>query len=151
MGHGIGYSCSECGEGGMVLLGVGMMFPEVCKEERRKAARGKYGAELQQAVRENPDGWLDCTEVVYACSCGGWENTAVLDYYLPVETKQDSGGYAPPRRNPEDKIIRRKHPCPRCGKNMRPAQKGQSGLYDGLRCRECGGPVVFTDLMMLWD
>ena len=60
MGQGYSLCCKKCGYNINVNLGVGFMFPRVYEETLENAKAGKLGRNVQQFLKDHPDGALDC-------------------------------------------------------------------------------------------
>ena len=64
MGQRYSLCCKKCGYTISVNLGVGFMFPRVYEETLENAKTGKLGRNVQQFLKDHPDGALDCELVL---------------------------------------------------------------------------------------
>ena len=150
MGYGHSYRCLDCGETGEVILGVGMMYPEVCHETKEKASLGEIGQKLEEIVHQHPEGKFDCTRIIYACDCGGWKVAPRMDYYTLDNSK---GGVN--SDNPYSSLeqiggtpVYRSHMCSRCRRKMHLFPKSGIG---SLTCPRCAGTLEFQLNTIMWD
>ncbi len=146
MGCGIRLKCSKCAKDIEVSLDVGRYYPQYCAIVKDKVLKGAYGKRALQKVRSNPNGIFDCTRVIYKCECGYWHDAEKLIYCIPNDPRTDDDYYNEWNDTNSQVIWKRRHPCPRCRKEMK--------RYDGdvmeLKCPACGGNLEAVDYLM-WD
>ncbi len=173
MGQGYSLYCKKCGYTISVNLGIGFMFPRVYEETLENAKAGKLGRNVQQFLKDHPDGALDCDLVLLQCKyCGNYDCGMDLSMYLPKEPadrKQkgiwstafpgDNYLYVSPRELKESYIpfASYQHTCGKCGKDMTVIKEREidQGVFSPeqnchLLCPKCKIPLSYDDIVM-WD
>lgn len=148
MGYGHSYKCTQCGNHGTIFLDVGMRYPQVCEKVKASAMNGKRGAVWQRFLSEHPYGVFDCSEVIFACECGGWRASPKLDYYVAEDDSQEFPPYFTGSENYPGVVKRSQHRCPKCRKNMKPIDESK---ITSLKCQKCGGTLEFELHSIMWD
>lgn len=146
MGCGFVFECSDCAKEFEISLDVGMLYTQYCKRVKDDALKGKYGKRAMKAVLNNPDGVFDCTRVIYKCECGFWHDNEKMIYCIPNHPETDCEYYDEWDETNSRVIWARRHPCPRCRKEM----KRFDGDVMTLKCPVCGGNLKQVD-DFLWD
>jgi len=151
MGSGHSFKCKSCGEKGEVFLGVGMLYPDYCKQAKNAAIRGEFGKKLQRAVLQYPNGLMDCDAIIYACGCGGWKSAPRMDYFI-VRNCPDAfdpeHNYSSAEELGGELVYQSRHLCPKCRKKMQPFS-GKD--ITSLSCPKSGGELEFMLGAIMWD
>lgn len=86
MGRGFGLICRKCRYEFGIHLGVGFGFPQNYQNIMEAAKAGKLGREVRYFLRENPEGTLDCSQVLLQCTvCDSLERGIDLSMYIPKD------------------------------------------------------------------
>ena len=86
MGRGFGLVCRKCRYEFGIHLGVGFGFPQNYQSIMEAAKAGKLGREVRYFLRENPEGTLDCSQVLLQCTaCDSLERGIDLSMYIPKD------------------------------------------------------------------
>ena len=107
---------------------------------------GKYGEKAKKFFQENPDGTVDCDNVLFRCrKCGFVKVDKALDLYKPKE-------FVPELNYPNiyplvwpgyyEKVIELDHKCERCGDKMDIQNEDifLKNVNEGIiKCPDCGG------------
>lgn len=153
MGKGYLFECAHCGKIFSVFPGAGVAFSTVYGNIMDGVRRGDYGDELQSISQELPFFAVDAESYLFKCSgCGYWEVGPGLSLYAPNNLKayiqRRYGQNTIAGWNKESYVTfnelqsnfhvikRYLHPCPKCGKRMRKADKETDFL--SLPCPGCG-------------
>ena len=164
MGQGYGFKCKNCRHEYSIRLGIGMMYPEVCRNLLQNLEQGKYGKEWQQLSKNTPYAAVDVKSVIYICNdCSRWEMGKDITLYAPndpaaISHKQygiktvEEWGYVPYVTGIELKrdyhILKRYyHKCGNCGKRMHKASKDEMVHLPCPKCDEINEPNSF----IMWD
>lgn len=143
------YTCTRCGKSIDVVLGVGMMYPNLCKRVKEDARSGKLGKKLQKVVMQHPEGHMDCETIVYVCDCGAWKTAARNDYYIVHNQAFDEDdNYSSWTEIGGTVLYETKHLCPKCRRKMHPLPEEK---LEQLTCPDCGGKLKSPDRIVLWD
>ena len=86
MGRGFGLICRKCRYEFGIHLGVGFGFPQNYQNIMAAAKTEKLGREVRYFLRENPEGTLDCSQVLLQCTaCDALERGIDLSMYIPKD------------------------------------------------------------------
>lgn len=125
MGAGYRIACNNCGLDKEILIGSGMLLPDVFKDD---ILEGKFGQDAKAIMEEHPDWdyWIDHRP--FSCNCNYVTGFPVV-IFITDEGKE---------------IKCDRHRCAKCGKTMRANSWGK-----GV-CWRCGGKLSMYDSLM-WD
>ena len=141
------------------------MFPHVYEETIKDGKDGKLGKDIQEFLKEHPDGALNAEQDAYRCgSCGRYASEPVLTMYLPkdpgkkpekekgrwsVSFPGDGLNYVSSMELKSDYKVYKVHPhfCAECGSRMKRMTARE--LKADLCCPECGEQLETSTF--LWD
>ena len=152
MGNGYTLTCASCKNQLHVYEGVGMFYPQVCRDILQRMQQGAYGDALQKAALSHSNAAIHQEECLFQCmTCGRIQHGEVIDFCIPQYAsglpdhfcfvmKHDIGeGYRVIGSVP--------HPCPVCQSDMQPISADAHTLFP---CPRCGGQLTITDWLK-WD
>ncbi len=154
MGQGFVLSCSKCGYALEANLGIGFMYPKETEKTIQKIRSGKYGEHAREFFQENPEGTVDCCNVLLRCDhCGNLKVDKDLTLYKTKEGVISPEYHVP---DPEYYIEAEKfeHKCKKCGNNMS-IMDTDDDFYEKvcngeIKCPKCHGNLQMTGFFM-WD
>ena len=138
MGIGFELVCRRCRYSFRIGFGIGLLFPQVYRETIQAAWEGKLGSEVQDFLRDSPQGALDCEQVLLQCtSCGALDSGPDLSMYLPED---EPAADKPSEDEPEGSL-----PCPLedipCVEPWELKANYQLVKPYGHVCKECGSEM----------
>ena len=165
MGIGYEYRC-DCGESGTVTLGAGFGYPEVLERAIEEIKAGKHGADLQEALLQNPSLKPDAQSRIFICEdCGFWH--VDIDMSLVEEIDHDSASFDLDEALLDGTevwdewgtymhLVKEQIPsCPKCKGNMHAIRVTEDDMPErlpALTCPACGKENVFGNGMAFdWD
>ena len=148
MGVGYEFECPKCGNEETIDFEVGMLYPHLLNEFKKKALSGEFGKEWKELASKNSDSRVDAEMFLYRCpECKSWKNEPSYDVYYPKDgvdvSKKfcwSSEGYELVKEYP--------HMCKCCNK---PMKKYKSIGRLKLKCPKCGQLMNRTESICLWD
>ena len=166
MGTGYLFKCKNCKKRYSVQLGIGMMFPEVCRETLDDMENGEYGEELQKLCKETPYAAVNVEREMFMCDkCGNWKVSENLSLYAPNDPEQirakqygiktvDEWGYVPyvtslDLEQDYHLLKEYRHICSKCGSVMKKID--DDNIPGILPCPYCGTDNGMEPSIMLWD
>ena len=94
MGKAFTFQCKNCGHKLKFYFGTGAMYPEKYLEIMNDALIGKFGAEIQKFLIDNPTGAIDISRVLANCEvCGKHEMVRDFTMYLPKDNFSQDKSY----------------------------------------------------------
>ena len=175
MGRGFGLVCRKCRYEFGIHLGVGFGFPQNYQNIMEAAKAGKLGREVRYFLRENPDGTLDCSQVLLQCTaCDSLERGIDLSMFIPKDQPYVTKGnwsvafpmeefsyVAPSDLKSHYRLVKHyDHRCKQCKGRMRvitenhltfrkPVSGEESALVN-VNCPKCHVPMAVGSTLM-WD
>ena len=151
------------------------MFPLSYQEIMKTAKKGKLGKEIKTFLCENPDGALDCSQVLLQCtSCGKLDAGIDLSMYVPADKPivhkggwssafplEDTSYIAPWELKEHYRLVKPfDHTCRKCGCKMRVIKEQDLITKDeesirrkesvNINCPKCRKPLTVGGYVM-WD
>lgn len=153
MGHGYVFQCKRCRYKLEADLGIGFMTSRETEETVRKMKSGAYGEKAEEFFRNNPDGTVDCSNVLFQCEkCGALKVDMGLAMY-----KRKEGTPEPEYHFPDaESYVKAEefgHICGKCGSKMKELNTAhliENAFAGKVRCPRCGGKLEIKDVIC-WD
>lgn len=151
MGQGISCKCNKCGYEFGANLGMGFFYPSFVSEVKEAMIKGEYGKAPKEFFSKNPDGTVDCENVVARCNkCKIYGVVPRLHLYKPK-----------PGFSADETIIwdldtyfelaeKYVHIC-KCGEELELIENAEEKAVSGeLSCLKCGGVMTLNNIIC-WD
>ena len=155
MGDGRYLRCSNCNNGSILALGVGMAFPEEYKDTLKDIKDGVYGEEYKKMMLSRKDIAVDLENNLYLCEkCGEWEVNYCFDFYVPKNNgesviKEKSCVYPYELKEGYERIFKAVHICNNCKSEMRKVEPNENVF---LKCPICNSNMNRSDSIDVnWD
>ena len=176
MGSSMRLVCNNCNYQREMNLGIGMMYPHVCKEELKKIEAGERGEEAKLFLDDNDDAAVNCEIVPMRCdNCGELASNQAQTLYAsyPKDIKPWIGSsltfvlnkngvmkHIPPideiDRETVKILVYGEHQCEECGGKMRQISVPSIDEEDveqesDVKCPRCGHNLEVGPGLILWD
>lgn len=158
MGQGLSVKCNKCGYDFDAWLGIGMLFPNLYKENVKKMKRGEFGTEAKIFFEKYPNGVINSEQAVSKCTkCGNYDVVDDFTMYMPKDgvTVPDEVAYILAEEIKESyvKYMDYPHKCSKCGGRSKVYKSFEKKAYKGeLKCPKCDGFMMINPAqMIMWD
>lgn len=151
MGQGISCKCNKCGYEFGANLGVGFFYPSLVDETKEAMIKGEFGNTAKEFFEKNPNGTVDCENVVARCKkCKEYHVVPKLYLYKPKLGFNDKERMIWDLDTYFELSEKYRHVCD-CGEELEIIENAEEKAVSGeLSCLKCGGVMTLNDIIM-WD
>lgn len=147
MGYGYNLKCESCNYYERFLLGEGMLTPSLVIEALDKIEKGEYGPDMQEIVKGDDVAACGFYDFCVCSDCGELHSAFVVEVYQTKDGKpMPEKVISPADTDAYELLMKLPLTCKKCGGPLRAAE----GLSK-TPCPRCGGKIVKSGGMIMWD